>query len=179
MPSYKFRWWQECTTDWEIFVFKILQLYNILHMYNIWPVLIGNMVVFITTMILSLNETTSLFVIENEDTESMECSKHARRYESHSHPNPRFVCCSHGNLRLPWKQSLPIIVGGIDYGYILKCLCLYFSFGMTENYFVFLEQPMYINVMKLFINKIWGQPMIKGLFEYDSEEKVNDILVHV
>ena len=73
---------------------------------------------------------------------------------SHSHANPRFLCCSHG----------------------IKCLCLYFSFGMTENYFVFLEQPMYINVMRLFINKLRGQPMIKGLFEYDSEEKVNDIL---
>ena len=44
---------------------------------------------------------------------------------------------------------------------------------MTENYFVFLEQPMYINVMKLFINKLCGQPMTKDLFEYDSEEKVN------
>ena len=36
---------------------------------------------------------------------------------------------------------------------------------------------MYINVMKLFVNKLCGQPMVKGLFEYDSEEKVNDILV--
>ena len=52
-------------------------------------------------------------------------------------------------------------------------MCLFFSFGMTENYFVFLEQPMYINVMKLLVNKLRGQPMIKGLFEYDSEEKVN------
>ena len=32
---------------------------------------------------------------------------------------------------------------------------------------------MYINVMKLLVNKLRGQPMIKGLFEYDSEEKVN------
>ena len=44
---------------------------------------------------------------------------------------------------------------------------------MTENYFVFLEQPMYINVMKLLVNKLRGQPMTKDLFEYDSEEKVN------
>ena len=64
-----------------------------------------------------------------------------------------------------------MITGGVDYG--VKCLCLYFSFGMTENYFVFLEQPMYINVMRLFINKLCGQPMIKDLFEFDSEEKVN------
>ena len=74
------------------------------------------------------------------------------------------------------------MVGGIDYEYILKCLRLFFSFGMTENYFVFLEQPMYINVMKLLVNKLRGQPMIEGLFEYDSEEKVNNVaknLVHV
>ena len=32
---------------------------------------------------------------------------------------------------------------------------------------------MYINVMKLFINKLRGQPVAKDLFEYDSEEKVN------
>ena len=38
---------------------------------------------------------------------------------------------------------------------------------------------MYINVMKLLINKLRGQPMMKDVFEYDSEEKVNDILVHV
>ena len=66
-----------------------------------------------------------------------------------------------------------MMTGSIDYGCILKCLCLYFSFGMTENYFVFLEQPMYINVMKLLVNKLRGQPMTKDLFEYDSEEKVN------
>ena len=46
---------------------------------------------------------------------------------------------------------------------------------MTENYFVFLEQPMYVNVMRLLLNNLRGQPMIKDLFEYDSEEKVNDI----
>ena len=41
---------------------------------------------------------------------------------------------------------------------------------------------MYINVMRLLVNKLCGQPMAKGLFEYDSEEKVNNvekILVHV
>ena len=65
------------------------------------------------------------------------------------------------------------------YGCILKCLCLSFSFGMTENYFVFLEQPMYINVMQLLVNNLRGKPMVKDIFEYDSEEKVNNILVHV
>ena len=68
---------------------------------------------------------------------------------------------------------------GIDYGYASKYLCLYFSFEMTENYFVFLEQPTYINVMRLFVKKLCGQPMIKGLFEFDSEEKVKNFLVHV
>ena len=75
-----------------------------------------------------------------------------------------------------------MMVGGVDYTGT-KCLCLFFSFGMTENYFVFLEQPMYLNVMKLFINKVCGQPMAKDLFEYDSEEKVNanieKMVVHV
>ena len=46
---------------------------------------------------------------------------------------------------------------------------------MTENYFVFLEQPMYINVMRLLVNNLRGQPMGKDLFEHDSEEKVNNI----
>ena len=46
---------------------------------------------------------------------------------------------------------------------------------MTENYFVFLEQPMYVNVMRLLLNNLRGQPMVKDLFEYDSEEKVNDL----
>ena len=34
---------------------------------------------------------------------------------------------------------------------------------------------MYVNVMRLLLNNLRGQPMIKDLFEYDSEEKVNDI----
>ena len=41
---------------------------------------------------------------------------------------------------------------------------------------------MYVNVMKPLVNKLFGQPFAKDLFEYDSEEKVNDIekiLVHV
>ena len=46
---------------------------------------------------------------------------------------------------------------------------------MTKNYFVFLEQPMYVNVMRLLLNNLRGQPMVKHLFEFDSEEKVNDI----
>ena len=46
---------------------------------------------------------------------------------------------------------------------------------MTENYFVFLEQPMYVNVMRLLLNNLRGQPMVKDLFKFDSEEKVNDI----
>ena len=38
---------------------------------------------------------------------------------------------------------------------------------------------MYVNVMKTLVNKLHGQPIAKDLFEYDSEEKVNKILVHV
>ena len=43
---------------------------------------------------------------------------------------------------------------------------------MTENYFVFLEQPMYINVMRVLVNNLRGQPMAKDAYEYDSDEKV-------
>ena len=38
---------------------------------------------------------------------------------------------------------------------------------------------MYVNVMRLLVNKLCGQPMAKDLFEYDSEEKVNNILVRL
>ena len=70
---------------------------------------------------------------------------------------------------------------GVDCGYILKCLCLHFSFGMTENYFVFLEQPMYVNVMKLLLNNLRGQPMAKDIIQHDNEEKVSNIekILHV
>ena len=34
---------------------------------------------------------------------------------------------------------------------------------------------MYVNVMRVLLNNLRGQPMIKDLFEYDSEEKVNDL----
>jgi len=44
---------------------------------------------------------------------------------------------------------------------------------MTDGYFVFLEQPMYINFSRIFINKLCGHPPAKGLFIYDYNEKVN------
>ena len=47
------------------------------------------------------------------------------------------------------------------------------SFGMTDGYFVFLEQPMYINLSTLLINKLCGNPTAKGLFVYDYSEKVS------
>ena len=52
---------------------------------------------------------------------------------------------------------------------------------MTENYFVFLEQPMYINVMKLLVNNLRGQPMGKDIIQHDNEEKVSNIekILHV
>ena len=34
---------------------------------------------------------------------------------------------------------------------------------------------MYVNVMRVLLNNLRGQPIIKDLFEYDSEEKVNDL----
>ena len=33
---------------------------------------------------------------------------------------------------------------------------------------------MYINVMRLLVNNLRGEPMAKDVFEYDSEEKVNN-----
>ena len=62
---------------------------------------------------------------------------------------------------------------------MFMCLCLIFSFGMTSDYFVFLEQPIYLNLMRIFVNALRRQPPIKGLFEYGNEEKVNEFLVHV
>jgi len=43
---------------------------------------------------------------------------------------------------------------------------------MTEGYFVFLEQPMYVNLSRLFMNQLCGHPVAKGLFTYDYSEKV-------
>ena len=34
---------------------------------------------------------------------------------------------------------------------------------------------MYVNVMRLLLNNLRGQPMVKDVFKFDSEEKVNDI----
>ena len=62
---------------------------------------------------------------------------------------------------------------------MFMCLCLIFSFGMASDYFVFLEQPIYLNLMRIFVNTLRRQPPVKGLFEYGSEEKVNEFLVHV
>ena len=47
------------------------------------------------------------------------------------------------------------------------------SFGMTEGYFVFLEQPIYISLSRLFINKFRGNPLANDLFIFDYDEKVN------
>jgi len=47
------------------------------------------------------------------------------------------------------------------------------SFGMTERYFVFLEQPMYINLSSFIKNQLCGNPLAKGFFTYDYSEKVN------
>ena len=35
---------------------------------------------------------------------------------------------------------------------------------------------MYVNVMRVLLNNLRGQPMVKDLFEFDSEEKVNDLI---
>ena len=43
---------------------------------------------------------------------------------------------------------------------------------MTSDHFVFVEQPIYLNLMRLFANILRRQPPVKGFFEYGSEEKV-------
>lgn len=50
---------------------------------------------------------------------------------------------------------------------------------MTSDHFVFMEQPIYFNLMRLFANILRGQPPVKGIFEYGSEEKVKKFLVCV
>jgi len=46
------------------------------------------------------------------------------------------------------------------------------SFGMSENYFIFLEQPIYLNLKRVFMNKITGQPLLRDFFQSNHEEKV-------
>ena len=55
---------------------------------------------------------------------------------------------------------------------LFVCLRVIFSFGMTSDHFVFVEQPIYLNLMRLFANILRRQPPVKGFFEYGSEEKV-------
>ena len=47
---------------------------------------------------------------------------------------------------------------------------------MTSDHFVFVEQPIYLNLMRLFANTLLRQPPSKGFFEYGSEEKVKSLV---
>jgi len=43
---------------------------------------------------------------------------------------------------------------------------------MSENYFIFLEQPIYLNLKRVFMNKITGQHLLRDFFQSNYEEKV-------
>ncbi|XP_051787766.1 beta-carotene oxygenase 2b isoform X7 [Erpetoichthys calabaricus] len=51
----------------------------------------------------------------------------------------------------------------------------YHSFGMTENFIVFIEQPIKLNLLKMLTSKIQG----KGLFEGITWEAGHDTVIHV
>lgn len=42
------------------------------------------------------------------------------------------------------------------------------SFGMTENYYVYVEQPMYINILKILTMKLLGSTVDRALEFYDN-----------
>ena len=42
------------------------------------------------------------------------------------------------------------------------------SFGMTENYYVYVEQPMYINILKILTKKLIGSAVDKAIEFYDN-----------
>ena len=42
------------------------------------------------------------------------------------------------------------------------------SFGMTENYYVYVEQPMYINILKILTKKLTGSAVDTAIDFYDN-----------
>ena len=42
------------------------------------------------------------------------------------------------------------------------------SFGMTKNYYVYIEQPMYINIMKILAKKLSGSAVDTAIEFYDN-----------
>ena len=42
------------------------------------------------------------------------------------------------------------------------------SFGMTENYYVYIEQPMYINILKILAKKLSGSAVDTAIEFYDN-----------
>ena len=44
------------------------------------------------------------------------------------------------------------------------------SFGMTENYFVFVEIPYYMNLTKLLSNVTIGKPVLDAMKVYPNEQ---------
>lgn len=53
----------------------------------------------------------------------------------------------------------------------------YHSFGITENYFVFVEQPFVLNLKKFLLNAILDKSLLSSL-EWCSNEKVRDVSVN-
>ena len=53
---------------------------------------------------------------------------------------------------------------------MLLSLCL--SFGMTENYYVFVEQPLCFSLLKVMLSQFKGESFSSALTFY-PEEKVN------
>lgn len=53
--------------------------------------------------------------------------------------------------------------------------CITYSFGATENYIVFMEQPLKIDLRKFYILTLLGKPLDKML-KWNSDEDVRQCL---
>ena len=51
------------------------------------------------------------------------------------------------------------------------------SFGMTENYYVYVEQPMYINILKILTKKLTESAVDTAIDFYDNINVSIDLLI--
>ena len=59
------------------------------------------------------------------------------------------------------------IVSAIESEY-KTCINYYHSFGMTENYYLYVEQPLLINFLKMMKNKVEGKDTNSAIIFYDD-----------
>ena len=59
------------------------------------------------------------------------------------------------------------VVSAIESEY-KTCINYFHSFGMTENYYVYVEQPLLINFLKLMKNKVEGKDTNSAIIFYED-----------